>query len=129
MKLAKISIVYIMELIDLTFLLLKEPAYFGEKFLHYCVYFLPQVQDLGLHGPYTKDPGTYQWIRKLLALPLQPHKEIEREFDRLRLGIEDGPRQDLVEYLASQWIHNTTFPVKSWSVFMQPIRTNNDIEG
>lgn len=31
---------------------------------NYCVYFLPQVQEIGLQGPYTKDPGTYQWIRK-----------------------------------------------------------------
>ena len=32
----------------------------------------------GLQGPYTKDPGTYQWIRKILALPLLVHKEIVR---------------------------------------------------
>ena len=31
--------------------------------------------------------------------------------------------------IASQWIYNAIFPVKNWSVFMQPVRTNNDIEG
>ena len=77
---------------------------------------------------YTEDQGTYGWIRKLLALPFLPYTEIPTQFERLRLGSE-GPRKDLAQYIASQWIYNTIFPVKDWSVFMQPVRTNNDIEG
>ena len=87
-----------------------------------------QVQELGLQVAYTEDQGTYGWIRKLLALPFLPYTEITTQFERLRLGAE-GPRKDLAEYIASQWIYNTIFPVKDWSVFMQPVRTNNDIEG
>ena len=44
------------------------------------------------------------------------------------IGVE-GPRKELTDYIASQWIYNAIFPVKDWSVFMQPVRTNNDIEG
>ena len=79
-----------------------------------------QVQELGLQVAYTEDQGTYGWIRKLLALPFLPYTEITTQFERLRLGAE-GPRKDLAEYIASQWIYNTIFPVKDWSVFMQPI--------
>ena len=89
---------------------------------------LSQVQELGLQVAYTEDQGTYGWIRKLLALPFLPYTEITTQFERLRLGAE-GPRKGLAEYIASQWIYNTIFPVKDWSVFMQPIRTSNDIEG
>ena len=77
---------------------------------------------------YTEDEGTYGWIRKLLALPFLPYTDITTQFERLRLGAE-GPRKELTQYIASQWIYNAIFPVKNWSVFMQPVRTNNDIEG
>ena len=87
-----------------------------------------QVQELGLQVAYTEDQGTYEWIRKLLALPFLPYTEITTQFERLRLGAE-GPHKELAEYVASQWIYNATFPVKDWSVFMQPVRTNNDREG
>ena len=87
-----------------------------------------QVQELGLQVAYTEDQGTYGWIRKLLALPFLPYADITTQFERLRLGAE-GPRKELTEYIASQWIYNAIFPVKDWSVFMQPVRTNNDIEG
>ena len=86
-----------------------------------------QVQELGLQVAYTEDQGTYGWIRKLLALPFLPYTEITTQFERPRLGAE-GPRKELVEYIASQWIYNAIFPVKDWSIFMQPVRkTNNDM--
>ncbi|XP_068677112.1 uncharacterized protein [Montipora foliosa] len=87
-----------------------------------------KVQELGLQVAYTEDQGTYGWIRKLLALPFLPYTEITTQFERLRLGAE-GPRKELAEYIASQWIYNAIFPVKNWSAYMQPVRTNNDIEG
>ncbi|XP_068713680.1 uncharacterized protein [Montipora foliosa] len=98
-----------------------------------CVFYGTQaiwrkVQELGLQVAYTEDQGTYGWIRKLLALPFLPYTEITTQFERLRLGAE-GPRKELAEYIASQWIYNAIFPVKDWSVYMQPVRTNNDIEG
>lgn len=71
----------------------------------------------------------HPWVgEKLLVVPSLPYTEIITQFERLRLGAE-GPRKELAEYIASQWIYNAIFPVKDWSVFMQPVRTNNDIEG
>lgn len=87
-----------------------------------------KVQELGLQVAYTEDQGTYGWVGKLLALTFLPYTKIITQFERLRLGAE-GPRKELAEYIASQWIYNAIFPVKDWSVFMQPLRTNNDIEG
>ena len=36
---------------------------------------------------------------------------------------------DLVDYMKRQWIENPVFTPKDWSVYKQPVRTNNDIEG
>lgn len=87
-----------------------------------------KVQELGLQVAYTEDQGTYGWVGKLLALTFLPYTKITTQFERLRLGAE-GPHKELAEYIASQWIYNAIFPVKDWSVFMQPVRTNKDIEG
>ena len=83
-----------------------------------------QVQELGLQVAYSEDHG---WIRKLLALPFLPYTEIT-QFERLCLGAE-GPHKDLAEYIAWQWIYYAIFPGKDWFIFMQPTRTNNDIQG
>ena len=39
------------------------------------------------------------------------------------------PLQKFVSYIEENWICSTVWPPKCWSVFMQSIRTNNDIEG
>ena len=40
-----------------------------------------------------------------------------------------SPLRNLTDYIQEQWIESTVFTPKDWSVFKQPIRTNNDIEG
>ena len=50
-------------------------------------------------------------------------------FQLLRRQAQTQPLQDLVSYINHQWIENTTFPSKNWSVYRQPVGTNNDIEG
>ena len=37
--------------------------------------------------------------------------------------------RNLTDYIQEQWIESTIFTPKDWSVFKQPIQTNNDIEG
>ena len=34
-----------------------------------------------------------------------------------------------MDYVDNQWINTNTFPPSSWSVYGQPVCTNNDIEG
>ena len=36
---------------------------------------------------------------------------------------------DLTKYIEKTWITISVWPVHSWSVFMRPTRTNNDVEG
>ncbi|XP_071810736.1 uncharacterized protein [Apostichopus japonicus] len=37
--------------------------------------------------------------------------------------------QELVEYIRRQWIEESLWKPPTWSVFRQPVRTNNDVEG
>ena len=64
-----------------------------------------------------------------MALPFLPHKKIQSMFLVLRGQAQTEPLRDLAEYVKRQWIESTVFPPKDWSVYKQPIRTNNDIEG
>ena len=95
----------------------------------FTVYLLSKVQELGLQAAYTSDDGVYRYIKKLMALPFLPHREIRPMFQLLRRQAQTQPLQDLVSYINRQWIKSTVFPPKNWSVYRQPVRTNNDIEG
>lgn len=92
-------------------------------------YLLSKVQELGLQAAYTSDDGVYRYIRKLMALPFLPRREIRPMFQLLRRQAQTQPLQDLVSYINKQWIESTVFPPKNWSVYRQPMRTNNDLEG
>jgi hypothetical protein len=57
---------------------------------------------------------------------------INQSFQRLKEGIdpEQSPMlMDLTKYIEKTWITSSVWPVHSWSVFMRPTRTNNDVEG
>ena len=70
-------------------------------------------------------------MRKVLALPFLPQEHIRGAFDELRLESEDGDTRlrDLADYIEQTWMSSTVWSVSEWSVFMQPVRTNNDVEG
>ena len=88
-----------------------------------------QVQELGLQRAYSEDDAVYKYIRKLMALPFLPYRQILPMFLRLQVQAQTEPLQNLVAYIKRQWIESTVFLPKNWSVYQQPIRTNNDIEG
>ena len=98
----------------------------GHKFFTIC---LSQVQQLGLQKAYSDNDAVYRYIRKLMALPFLLHHEIKPMFVCLSVQAETQPLRDLIAYILKQWVDSTIFPQKDWSVFKQPIRTNNDIEG
>ena len=87
------------------------------------------MQELGLQRAYSKDDAVYKYIRKLMALPFLPHRQINSMFVRLQAEAQTEPLQDLVAYIRRQWIESAVFLPKNWSVYQQAIRTNNDIEG
>ena len=78
---------------------------------------------------YTSDDATYAFIRKLMALPFLPHTDISLMLTQLKVQARTEALQDLVDYITNTWIESRTWPLQTWSVFMQPVRTNNDVEG
>ena len=88
-----------------------------------------KVQELGLQTAYMRDRATNGYIRRLMALPFLPHETIVTTFDSLKPEAKTEPLQQFVSYIEENWIRSTVWPPKCWSVFMQSIRTNNDIEG
>ena len=88
-----------------------------------------KVQELGLEPPYRNDSRTYKYIRKLMALPFLPAARILPEFQRLKDGARTASLEALVQYVENNWISSTVWPPAAWSVYMLPIRTNNDVEG
>ena len=78
-----------------------------------------------LQADYNNDRGTYPFIRKVLALPFLPTKEISATYARLQ---EIKKLQELMQHISRNWITGNTWPPSSWSVFMKSVRTNNDRE-
>lgn len=65
----------------------------------------------------------------VMALPFLPHHEIEPIFNRIRQQATTEPLCKFVDYVDATWISSNTWPPSSWSVYLQSIRTNNDVEG
>ena len=78
---------------------------------------------------YSNDNSIHRHVKMLMALPYQPHQKIPGNFQRLKLQATTHVLHELVDYVDKQWINTNTFPPSSWSVYGQPVRTNNDIEG
>ena len=64
-----------------------------------------------------------------MALPYLPAEKIERRFLRLQQQATARPLQDFCSYIHENWISTQTFPPQTWSVFLESVRTNNDLEG
>ena len=64
-----------------------------------------------------------------MALPYLPAEKIERRFLRLQQQATSRPLQDFCSYIHENWITTQTFPPQTWSVFLEAVRTNNDLEG
>ena len=88
-----------------------------------------KVQELGLQTAYSSDHATSKFIRRLMALPFLPHETIAATFESLTPEATTQPLREFVNYIGETWIHSRVWPPKCWSVFMQSIRTNNDLEG
>ena len=64
-----------------------------------------------------------------MALPYLPAEKIGRRFHRLQQEATARPLQDFCNYINENWISSQIFPPQTWSVFLEAVRTNNDLEG
>lgn len=78
---------------------------------------------------YNERGDVFSFVRQVLALPFLPPEHVEENIPPPRQKSEQRPTWILDRVCEGQWIRNPTFPIKSWSVFMLSVRTNNDLEG
>ena len=88
-----------------------------------------KIQEIGLAPAYQHDDDTYKYCKKLMALPYLPEEHITPLFDNLREKASTQKLIDLVNYIDNTWIRGPMWKPKTWCVFYQPVRTNNDVEG
>jgi transposase-like protein len=87
-----------------------------------------QIQKCGLANLYRRNERIRRICRKLMALNLLPHRFIPRLFRDLKTQVRGALTRSLFDYMEKTWLNSTVWRPKSWSVFMQPIRTNSPIE-
>ena len=90
-----------------------------------------RVQNVGLQTTYQRREGVHHHIRKLLAIPFLPARDIQRAFQKLKEKVDDNsePLRELFRYVQDQWMDSTIWSPEEWSVYRQTVRTNNDTEG
>lgn len=87
------------------------------------------VQNVGLQVAYGSDDNVNRLCRKTMALAFLPPAVISRAFEDLE---QENVRPEVsahLDYVRRNWIDSQVWPPSTWSVFQQPIRTNNDVEG
>ena len=65
----------------------------------------------------------------LFALPLLPANQILPAYQQLKEKATTEKLINLMDYVERFWINSTVWPVESWCMFKEPLRTNNDVEG
>ncbi|MPC35670.1 hypothetical protein E2C01_029100 [Portunus trituberculatus] len=110
------------------------PEFLPDTQIKGCVFHWTQaiwrkIQEVGLQHGYTHNDGTYKYLCRVMALPFLPEEEIIPIYDCLSRQATTAQLQSITDYISRTWIHSSTWPPSSWSVFNQSIRTYNDIEG
>ena len=68
-------------------------------------------------------------IRKLLAIPFLPVRDIPRAFEKLSDRVKASePLRAVFKYVNDQWLESSVWSPEQWSVYRQSVRTNNDTE-
>ena len=76
-----------------------------------------------------KKGDKYEYLRKLMSLPYLPPEHIPATFDSLKDVPVPEPVQRIVDYIERTWVNGGIWRPENWSVFREPVRTNNDCEG
>jgi len=78
------------------------------------------VQELRLQRAYSEDDAVYNYIRKLMALPFLPHRQISNVFVRFQAEAQTEPLQSLLAYIRQRWVESAMFLQKNWSCTSRP---------
>jgi hypothetical protein len=90
----------------------------------YCIW--RRMQELGLSEAYKNDNAIHNICTQLMAIPCLPVIHITAVFEKL--AIKATPVLDeLMDYVRENWIDGTLWKPSVWSVFNEPIHTNNDV--
>ncbi|XP_035686596.1 uncharacterized protein LOC118422872 [Branchiostoma floridae] len=95
---------------------------------HWCQAVWKKVQEHGLQTAYRRNQRVHAWVRQLMALPFLPAASIPAALEELTRK-SAGELTSLAEYVRQTWLNSTIFTPRRWSVYMQSVRTNNDLEG
>ena len=88
-----------------------------------------KVQELGLQWAYNNDKDVHSYVKRLMALPFLPSDQIPASFYHLKSKAGSPVLAQFADYMETTWITSAMWGPTAWSIFMSPIRTNNDIEG
>jgi len=83
----------------------------------------------GLIAQYKRHGDAYRALRLVFALPFLPAENIVAAFSSMTAKLEEFGFRKVVKYIHKAWIVSNRWPPRTWSVFNQAIRTNNDLEG
>ncbi|XP_064647066.1 uncharacterized protein LOC135499935 [Lineus longissimus] len=110
------------------------PLVFGNIHIMGCSFHWAQclwrkIQEIGLSPAYKNDNDTHKLLRQFMALPYLPHAHIQPMFEKLVRKANTPALQEFTDYVRRTWIANELWSPRTWSIFMEPVRTNNDVEG
>ncbi|XP_071786852.1 uncharacterized protein [Asterias amurensis] len=87
------------------------------------------IKAFGLHLSYLEDPKVFKLMRKLMALPFIPAELVPEMLTKLQQKATTGLVHQLLNYVEATWVEGDKclWSPSSWSVYMQPYRTCNDL--
>ncbi|XP_076036582.1 uncharacterized protein LOC143022320 [Oratosquilla oratoria] len=88
-----------------------------------------KVREIGLSPSYRNDYPTHNLLRQFLALPFLTSGHIPAIFSFLSQKATTPNLAEFAHYVRKTWIKGSFWTPRTWSVFMEAVRTNNDVEG
>ena len=75
------------------------------------------------------DRATFKYVKKFRTPPFPLAFHIPSMFAKLEEDASTEQLKALTRYILRTWIDSSLWPPATWSVYFEPIRTNNDLEG
>ena len=83
---------------------------------------------MSLQTAYSQRDSIHKYLKKVFALPFLSADHIRPAFDKLKDQASDQ-LLPFMEYVETNWMESSVWPISSWCMFGRSMRTNNDVEG